>query len=354
MEAYMQVANQPTVTTSSANVGDALSASGVSWGAVFAGAVAAAALSLILVVLGTGLGMSAISPWAQDGISATTFGISTVVWVIFMAVAASAMGGYLAGRLRTKWVGVHTDEVFFRDTAHGFLAWGVATLLTAALLTSATAAFVSGGVKASAAVVGGTASAAGTVTAVAADTLDNSNPERSLNYFIDSLFRDSSSTRATDDMAQRQSQAVPPEASPVDGERPAVESFPANTQSTATINNNRSSQGTSLAEVTPQVTRIFINAIWHDQGLPQEDVTYVAQLISEHTSLTQQQAEERVSDTYARLSAEINELEETAKEAADTARAASAYAALWFFVSLLLGAFTASIAATIGGRQRDL
>lgn len=349
----MQVANQPTVTTSSTNVGDALSASGVSWGAIFAGAVAAAALSLILVVLGTGLGMSAISPWTQDGISATTFGVSTVIWVIFMAVAASAMGGYLAGRLRTKWVGIHTDEVFFRDTAHGFLAWGVATLLTAALLTSATAALVSGGVKASAAVVGGTASAAGTVTTAAADALDNSNPERSLNYFIDSLFRDSSSTHATEDMAQRQSQAVPPEASPVDGERPAAESFPANTQSAQTVN-NRSTQRASLAEVTPQVTRIFINAIWRDQGLPQEDVSYVAQLIAEHTALTQQEAEERVNETYARLSAEINELEDTAKEAADTARAASAYAALWFFVSLLLGAFTASIAATIGGRQRDL
>lgn len=349
----MQVANQPTVTTSSTNVGDALSASGVSWGAIFAGAVAAAALSLILVVLGTGLGMSAISPWTQDGISATTFGVSTVIWVIFMAVAASAMGGYLAGRLRTKWVGIHTDEVFFRDTAHGFLAWGVATLLTAALLTSATAALVSGGVKASAAVVGGTASAAGTVTTAAADALDNSNPERSLNYFIDSLFRDSSSTRATEDMAQRQSQAVPPEASPADGERPAAESFPANTQSAQTVN-NRSNQRASLAEVTPQVTRIFINAIWRDQGLPQEDVSYVAQLIAEHTALTQQEAEERVNETYARLSAEINELEDTAKEAADTARAASAYAALWFFVSLLLGAFTASIAATIGGRQRDL
>lgn len=346
----MQVANQATVTTHATEVGDALSKSGVSWGAIFAGAVAAAALSLILVVLGTGLGMSAISPWAQDGISATTFGISTVVWVIFMAVAASAMGGYLAGRLRTKWVGVHTDEVFFRDTAHGFLAWGVATLLTAALLTSATAALVSGGVKASAAVVSGAASTAGAATALASDSLDNTNSGRSLSYFVDSLFR---SAQSPQDTVQRQSQNLPPEASPVDNERPPTESFPANTQSNA-LNNNRAANQPSVAEVTPQVTRIFMNALWSDQGLPPEDARYIAQLISQRTELTQQEAEQRVNDTYARLQTEIAELEDAAKEAADTARSASAYAALWFFVSLLLGAFTASVAATIGGRQRDL
>ena len=46
-------------------------------------------------------------------------------------------------------------------------------------------------------------------------------------------------------------------------------------------------------------------------------------------------------------------MEATAKETADEARKASAYAALWIFVSLLIGAFVASLAATLGGRQRD-
>ena len=50
---------------------------------------------------------------------------------------ASTVGGFIAGRLRTKWVGVHEHEVFFRDTAHGFLAWGLATVLGAAFLASA-------------------------------------------------------------------------------------------------------------------------------------------------------------------------------------------------------------------------
>src|SRR5690606_19669147 len=124
-----------------------LTGSAVSWGAIFAGATAAAALSLILLMLGTGLGMSSVSPWAQDGISATTFGVSTIIWITFMSITASGLGGYLAGRLRTKWVGVHTDEVYFRDTAHGLLAWAVATFATAALLTSVMGAIVGGGIK---------------------------------------------------------------------------------------------------------------------------------------------------------------------------------------------------------------
>lgn len=69
------------------------------------------------------------------------------------------MGGYLAGRLRTSWTDVHTDEVYFRDTAHGFLAWAVSSLATAALLTSVIGSIVGGGVQAGASVVGGVAGA---------------------------------------------------------------------------------------------------------------------------------------------------------------------------------------------------
>lgn len=96
--------------------------SGVSWSAIFAGASTAAALSLILLILGVGLGFSAISPWSNSGVSATAIGISTILWLAFTQIAASGLGGYLSGRLRIRWLTVHTDEVYFRDTAHGFLA----------------------------------------------------------------------------------------------------------------------------------------------------------------------------------------------------------------------------------------
>lgn len=134
--------------------------SAVSWGAIVAGAAAAAALSLILLILGTGLGLSSVSPWAHSGISAKTFGVSTILWVTATQLIASGMGGYLAGRLRTKWVAVHTDEVYFRDTAHGFLAWAVASLVTAALLTSVIGSIISGGIQAGASVAGGVATTA--------------------------------------------------------------------------------------------------------------------------------------------------------------------------------------------------
>ena len=135
--------------------------SGVSWPAVFAGAFAAAALSLILLALGTGLGFSAVSPWANSGASAPAMGGAAIVWLILMQIIAWSMGGYLAGRLRTKWTAIHTDEVYFRDTAHGFLVWGVGTVLTAAFLASAAAAMIGG-------VARGGASAAGTTAGVSA------------------------------------------------------------------------------------------------------------------------------------------------------------------------------------------
>src|SRR5665811_401856 len=159
-------------------------ASAVSWGAIVAGGAAMAALSLILLILGTGLGLSSVSPWAHNGIGAATFGVSTILWVTLTQLVASAMGGYLAGRLRTKWVAVHTDEVYFRDTAHGFLAWAIASLATAALLTSVIGTIVSGGIQAGASVAG--------PGIVKSDS--NSGP---MGYFVDSLFRKDMNAAAT-------------------------------------------------------------------------------------------------------------------------------------------------------------
>ena len=101
----------------------------MSWGAAFAGGVAAAGITLILLVLGAGSGFSSISPWAGDSMSATGLAVAAGIWLVIVQWLSSIVGGDVAGRLRTKWADHHSDEVFFRDTAHGFLAWGVATIL---------------------------------------------------------------------------------------------------------------------------------------------------------------------------------------------------------------------------------
>lgn len=102
--------------------------SGVSWAAIFAGALAAGVLSLLLFLLGIGLGLSSVSVWSGKGADGDTIGWGAIVWLVITQLASAAVGGYLAGRLRTKWQGIHTDEVYFRDTAHGFLSWALATV----------------------------------------------------------------------------------------------------------------------------------------------------------------------------------------------------------------------------------
>lgn len=297
--------------------------SAISWGAIAAGAAAAASLSLILLILGVGLGLSSVSPWALNGVSATTFGVSTILWLTLTQVLASAAGGYLAGRLRTRWTEVHTDEVYFRDTAHGFLAWAVASLATAALLTSVIGSILGGGVQAGASVVGGVANAASSAVGGAAASArmaqgSNGGP---MGYFVDSLFR-------------RDAPAVAPAAG-IAG-------------SAETVDANERSSGADAAEVG----RIFMN-VSRAEPLPPEDIRYVGQIVAQRTGLSQQEAEKRVADVYAKAQAKVRDAEAAARDAADKARKASAYGALWLFVSLLIGAFVASLAATFGGRRRD-
>ena len=116
--------------------------SAISWSAIAAGATAAAALTLILVSLGTAFGFSSISPWPHEGISATTFKISTGLYLVFTAMVASTVGGYISGCLRTKWTGLQNYEIQFRDTAHGFLAWAFATIVGVAFLGTAATVLV--------------------------------------------------------------------------------------------------------------------------------------------------------------------------------------------------------------------
>ncbi len=296
-------------------------ASAVSWGAILAGAAAAASLALILLILGVGLGLSSVSPWYREGISATTFGTSTILWLTATQLLASAMGGYLAGRLRTKWIEVHTDEVYFRDTAHGFLAWAVASLVSAALLTSVIASILGGGIHAGASVLGG---ATHTATMMAGHSMGvggkhGAHEAGPLPYFIDSLFR--------------RDLNAPPSAS-ADG--------------TMAADMPERHGGRDLSEVT----RIFMH-VGDADSLPPEDVRYVGQIVSQRTGLSQQESERRVTDTYAHLQAKLQEAKVAAKAVADEARKASAYGALWLFVSLLVGAFVASLSATFGGRRRD-
>jgi len=278
--AVIPIVERPTAWAEVPGKNEAYSA-GVSWPAVIGGAFVSASLALILLSLGTGLGFSSISPWSNMSVAASTIGKAAIAWLIITQIIASAMGGYLAGRLRTKWVNVHTDEVYFRDTAHGFLVWALGLVVTAAFLASAATSLAGGAAQ---------RSAAATPTTVDSYT-SVLNPNA---YLIDILFRSNGAISDRND-------------APARGE----------------------------------AERILTHAL--KQGaMPPADNTYLAQMVSTMTGLTQSDAESRVSDVFAR-----------AQQSAESARKALAHLSLWLFVALLSGAFCASYAGTIGGRQRD-
>lgn len=292
---------------------------GVSWGAVLAGAAAAAALSFILLILGVGLGLSSVSPWSFN---ATAIGVSTIAWLAFMQLAASGIGGYMAGRLRVKWSSIHTDEVHFRDTAHGLLAWAVATLVTVAILAGGTRAVLSGAIDAGSGVAAAVAPAAAAGAAVAGNSAGakageggGANP---LDYFSDMLLR-----------------AAPAPAAATGMPAPAV-----------------TDPGVTVADQRTEIGKIFATSL-STGSLAADDRAYLGQIVAKRTGLTQAEAEARVDAVYGRAAKAAADAKAAAQQAAETARKAGAHTALWMFVALLLGAFVASLAATFGGRQRD-
>jgi hypothetical protein len=291
--------------------------SAVSWGAVLAGAFVASATYLMLLFAGAGFGLAATSPWGDDGASAKALGIGAIVWLVVMQIISAGVGGYIAGRLRTKWVDVHSDEVYFRDTAHGFLVWAVGAVVSAFLLGSGISSAVSGAAK-----IGATAaSGAGATVAAAAGGMGAGMSQGSsggqnaggnsatgmgpqADYFVDSLFR---------------------------SDRPDASQGPA---------------------AKAEVAHILAMSAANGQITP-DDKAYVAKVISAQSGVDQATAEKRIDDTINKAKQATDQAKQKAREAADQARKAGVAFALWAFLSMLIGAFSATWMATRGGRTRD-
>lgn len=271
------------------------SASGVSWPSIIAGAFAAAAMSFVLIILGSGFGLLELP---HRGAAALT--AMTIIWLIVVQWIASGLGGYLAGRLRVKWMGTHSHEVFFRDTAHGFLAWALATVLSVVIALSAVSHGLKGGAHLFVLAETGEASDPDDPVSPSAPSALLRQMNEPIAYYIDSLFR-----------------ANHPNANMPEG------------------------------EIRQETMRIMLMDLRNEDVVPAR--AYLARLIAERTGLSQTDSEKRVSDVLDHLRARQTQIREEEKTAGKTAATLSIFTAL----SLLIGAFIACVAGALGGIRRD-
>ena len=330
-----------------------LGRSAASWPAIFAGAFVAVSATLVLIALGSGLGFAEISPWAGHGVSAKTFTVTTAIWLIVTQWLSAALGGYIAGRLRTKWVGTHTHEVFFRDTAHGLVTWAVATVFIAAVLAGAASSLLGGGMHA----LTGAASVAargpgspgagpmgGAVSMGApgmgapgpgmgpAEGMMPGGPPAALTYEIDKLFRPASGAEPG-------------------GADTAAANGNAAMGNGAAGNAAGAAAGNAAEAGDPRVETLFIalHALHSGGDLPDTDRSYLTALVAAQTGIPSAQAQNRVNEFATELHDDLTQ----AKAAADRARKAAAETAIYTALAMLIGAFIASVSAAIGGRLRD-
>lgn len=220
------------------------SVAGVSWAAVAAGAIASCALTLVLLSFGIGLGLSVVSPWSGSGVSSSTFKIGTGLYLIVIAMLASSIGGYIAGRLRSRWIGVHTDEVYFRDTAHGFLAWAFASVLGAVLLASPASNLI-----------GGATSGASQAAASAASQMGP------MDGYVDTLIR---------------------------SDAPAAQT------------------GGNTSDTRGEMVRLFTSSFRNGGDLKPADREYVSKVVAARTGMSQADADKRVNDVVTQVKADAD------------------------------------------------
>ena len=312
---------------------EAADASAVAWAAVFAGALGAVAVSIILIELGLGLGFSSTSAWPNSGATLGTLGVMGGVWLILTQWIASGIGGYIAGRLRTKWTGVHTDEVFFRDTVHGFLAWSLGTVIGVMLIAMGSATVI----NATSRVAGGAAQGAaqGAAATGTAAAVNQSGPQVQPigdRYYVDMLFRPAAAnTNAATTGAPATGAPTGAQVTATTGATPAASA----------------SQGNG-GEDRATVTRIFVRDL-PSGNLAPDDRTYVAQIVARRNGISQAEAEQRVDQTVA----QVKVAEDQARQAADKARKTAAFGAIVTALAMVVGAFIASVSGALGGKLRD-
>ncbi len=291
----------------------------IDWRSVIAGAIAAAALSIVLIGFGSAVGLSLTSARPYAGLSATVLAVISALWIAFVYVAAFGAGGYVAGRMRTV-AAVPTKDRDFRDGAHGFLVWALGTLIGAYLLGSAVTAVASKSVDGAARV----AEAAGQATSAAASS---SGIGQIVSYNVDRLFR--------------------PGQAPAPG-APATQP----SQPTAA---NTSPAGPTAAPTereTAEIVRIFGVSLANG-SLAQADKDYLAGVIATRTGLSPADAARRIDESYNTVVSKSRELETKARDAAETARRAGVMTAFLAAAVALCGLIAAAWAASSGGRDRD-
>ena len=280
--------------------GEARAGSPLSWSAAIAGALAAAAVTFLIIALGSGIGLSFASPYS--GPSAKAMTIAAAVWLLMAETMGFATGGYLAGRLRSPAYDGVIGETTFRDAAQGLLVWAIGAVAMAAL-AGMLGVFAAG---AAAHMTAGAASAGrGQETASASGASD---------YFVDLLFRPAPSTAtAGNQRPSTDTVGIAPA-----GSQPALSS-----------------------EARAEVGRILARSVAQAR-VDDSDRAYLAQVVATRTGLSQEEAQRRVSEVEAK-----------ARDAADTTAKAVAYFSFWTFMALLFGGAAATLGGILGGQLRD-
>lgn len=318
------------------------------WGPVIAGALGAAAISLVFFTFGSAIGLSVVSPYPYAGLSLTAFIILAALFTALVQVGSFAAGGYLAGRMRTPWLGGAESERQFRDGSHGFAVWAVGILIGACIALSGAGSALKTAVQTTATLSAGAVAGGGAAMGPAIADRVSMQPS---DMAIDLLLRP-----APGQMTAGPAPA-PAAAAPV---APVTPPAAGTAQpETATATDPRPAMGMNdgmrmemrripRGELQAPLTRVFATSLASGTMAP-ADRTYLAGIVARQTGLPQAEAEKRVDEAYAAA----KDAEAKARAAADKARKMGAIAAFLAAATLLIAAAAACAGAALGGRHRD-
>lgn len=322
------------------SISSSLAAKRVSWGAIFAGAVMALTVHVVLAVLGIAIGASVINP-ATEANPVEGIGMGSGIYFVISGILALLAGGFVAGALAS----LQTPR---ERTLHGLATWGVVTLVSVMLLATGVGRLVGGTMN----IVGEGLSQAGRLASAVAEPLADRVGDRLAESDIDmdqlrreaaDLLRDTGQPELRPGEIREAAEDVRQQA------RGALEGIARDPQA-------------ADQEIQQVFDRIQSAA---RETISAADRDGLVNVLVERTDMTRQEAQQTVAnwerayaqayrDARAGLGQVRDQTEQRARQWGQQTAEAIATAAWWSFIVLVLGAIAAAIGANIGAGRAVL
>ncbi len=299
----------------------------VSWGALFAGLVVTLVIELVLSLLGLGVGLGSIKPATEQN-PLGGIGTGAGIWMAITTLIALFCGAWVTARLAGSIRGLN-------GVLHSIVMWGLVTIVSFYLMTTAIGSLVSGAVGIVGKGLSAVTSGVSAVAPQAKDAIQQQLSERGIT--VDSIMNQAKTLL---------SQTGKPELQPGEIQRQTR-------QAVQGAKGEAAGGGAQTPQAVEQELRGALQKIFASgqTTVSAVDRDALVNILVNRTSMDRAQAEETVNSwiqQYQQVAQQAQQAKQQALQTTQNAMQALSKASIWLFALMVIEAIVSAFGGWLG------